>query len=383
MKREDRVARLEALLARVKANAAARGERPRSVLSYPPEPIAEEEDEGQPPLPILVVPRAPLADESTLQALSQRALALTTSDALAAAPTATGEDAWPVSVSPPSAPEAVAVAHDPVPDEPAPSHLERAVRDAAAEQLSPLLREAAAELRDHERRPMSEPPPPDDEEAQGLENAFFAAAELEPAALAPEPAMLPESTRPPPSRQPTSAPLVAAQPDRGNTMLWFGAAAGATLVLAATWLFQRKPDAPIREPPAREVAAESTPLPARTQERGAGPSAKVDPSPAPTSAPALSVTQPPIADPPDTSVLARDKGFLWVETTTPREVFVNGHTAGPSGRWLQVGCGLRNVRSAQPGPPPAGASFPIWTSEGHSVLIPCRSYTRVTLPTDP
>ncbi|MBL9023802.1 MAG: hypothetical protein JNL21_16530 [Myxococcales bacterium] len=392
MSREDRLARLEALLARVKANAALRGERPRSHLSIPPEALPHEEG-GAPPLPIFVsaLRPPPPADESTLEALSQRALALTTSDALVvdAAPPSPEEERWPESVRP-SMSEARS-APEPIVDEPSPSFLERAVRDAAAEELSsPLFRVAAEDLRDHERRPLSEIPPP---EASSTPPEITPKLDAAPAPSAAEPL-----TREPWFVEDEPAPAhpvpVAVERDGRGWLLWAGAAAGATLVVGASLLFRSAPmpaspvaGAATNRPVATDQAPRPGPAPAA--ESVAKPPATPDlasssplaSSPPLTSAP--SALPAAIPDPPETGGLARDRGLLWVETKTPREVFVQGNAAGASGRWLNVPCGLRNVRTAQPGPPPAGSSFPIWMSDGHSVLVPCRSFTRVTLPTDP
>ncbi len=387
------MARLEALLARVQANVAARGDRPRSILSYRPDPPTTV-DGGEPPLPIFVqrASRAPMADESTLEARSQRSLALTTSDDLMAsarAPEPIEEPGWPPSVRPLALDAQVVAAHEPIVEEPAPSRLERAVRDAAAEQLSPLLFEAAAELRHHERRPLSEPPP------AVLEHL-----------LAPRPIDVPVPEPPAPEWiEPTNEPARGAdryadldaafqprvpepaaparEPER-TWMLWAGAAAGAVLVLAAALLLR---DDPVEPEPARAptvAVAEPTDAPAHLEsapQPSARPAAVLSARP---SALAAAPTPPsPDFEPPDTSGLPVDRGLIWVDAQVVREVYVTGDAAGQTGKWLRVPCGLRNVRTAQPGPPPAGSSFPLWTSEGHSVLIPCRSYTRVTMPTDP
>lgn len=401
MRKEDRVARLEALLARVKANTAARGERPRSLLSYRP---AEPTDhDGSAPFPMVVGAKM-ITDEPTLEALSQRALALIAREApgsippisIVSAPSARRQstpghaippppptiedDAWPASVHPPPIEPEVAPARDVVVEEPAPTGLERAVRDAAAERLDPLLREAALDLRDHERR--TEPPVPP------IGDGDDAEAWREISRLPPLPQVDEDSERsfdaldaafhPPPPPQPGPA-------ESGRWMLWAGVAAGAALVLAATSLFGNRDGTVTKDrsagdaPTVTTSIADVAPPPRSAAPPPTGPAAE----PAPSASVMAARPIDPVPDPPDVSGLGVGRGLLWVESTSPREIFVNGNQAGASGKWLNVPCGLRNVRSAKQGPPPAGASFPMWTSDGHSVLVPCRSYTRVTMPTDP
>ncbi|NUO54350.1 MAG: hypothetical protein HOV80_36355 [Polyangiaceae bacterium] len=399
MKKEDRVARLEALLARVKANTAARGERPRSLLSYRP---AEPSDaDGTAPFPMRVGPRV-IPDEMTLEALSQRALVLIAREgpassppiAIVRAPSTPGhaipppppsieEDAWPPSVHPPAIEPDVAPARDFIVEEPAPMGLERAVRDAAAERLDPLLREAALDLRDHERK--TEPPVVP--EAEDDDQSWREISRLPPLPQVDEESeqsfdALDAAFHPPPP--PPQAPAPA---ESGRWMLWAGVAAGAALVLAATSLLGNRD-----QPATKERATGSTPTittsvsdvappPRSATPPPTGPAA--EPAPAPSASVMAARPIDPVPDPPDVSGLGVGRGLLWVEASSPREIFVIGNQVGASGKWLNVPCGLRNVRSAKQGPPPAGASFPMWTSDGHSVLVPCRSYTRVTMPTDP
>ncbi len=406
MKKEERVARLEALLARVRANTAARGERPRSLLSYRP---AEPTDaDGSAPFPMVVGPRV-MPDEMTLEALSQRALALIAREAPASTPPlplvktsparanvaashttpghaipppppALEDDAWPPSVHPPPIEPEVAPARDVIVEEPAPTSLERAVRDAAAERLDPLLREAALDLRDHERR--TEPPvrptsEDDDDEAWREISRLPPLPEVDEASERSLDA-LDAAFHPPPPPPPVPA-------ESGRWMLWAGVAAGAALVLAATSLLGNRDGAATKERVTDAIPALTTskpevaPPPRSATAPATGPAAE----PAPSASVMAARPIDPVPDPPDVSGLGVGRGLLWVESTSPREIFVNGNQAGASGKWLNVPCGLRNVRSAKPGPPPAGASFPMWTSDGHSVLVPCRSYTRVTMPTDP
>jgi hypothetical protein len=412
VKREDRVARLEALLARVRANTAARGERPRSLLSFRPEPPASETD-GPAPFP-MIVPSRLIHDEPTLEALSQRAQALTTGQvqpsatprptrasssrasfaatpevkpgqAIPPPPPASEDDVWPASVRPQQLEPEIAAARDPVIEEPPPIGLERAVREVTADPVDALLGEAALDLRGHERRTTEPPTAPAEEPAI--------------AGLPPEPFASPLPPPPPQhdvaadpfaaldrAFQPAPPPPPPQQPEPGRWTLWAGVAAGALVVLAGMSLL-RGDDPP---PPKRETVADATPAPERehvpslpASHPATPPATQTESAPAPSASMLAAEPILPIPDPPDVSGLGVGRGLLWVESKSAREVFVNGNQAGASGKWLNVPCGLRNVRSAKPGPPPAGASFPMWTSDGHSVLVPCRSYTRVSMPTDP
>jgi hypothetical protein len=40
---------------------------------------------------------------------------------------------------------------------------------------------------------------------------------------------------------------------------------------------------------------------------------------------------------------------------------------------------MRNVRLAKDGWPPPGKSFPMWSSEGVTVMVPCRAAFEITL----
>ncbi len=420
MKREDRVALLEALLDRVRANAAARGDRPRSILSFAPPAAPERTPEPAPSRAPPPLARAP--DENTMEALSVRAQLLT---AFAPTPVASHTETAPAesarapaaavvddgsrwrgqSAIPPPPPdpedEEVAPALDPVIVEPPPSHLERVVREVT-EQLSPLFTVAAEDLREHERRPSIAPSTVDPPPIPSVPTPTGPPAALEPprSALSAPPAAAPTewlqqspdppaaaearaphraSTEPPPA--PPMHPLTAPPPppDAGRSLLWLGVAAGAAIVLAGTWLLQDRRDVATRlPPPPPTVVVVASPPAAATP--AATPRALDPTSPRPALPPLPSVGR--VPDPPDLRGVALDRGFLWVEAPSPREVYVNGVHAGSSDTWLKVFCGLRNVRTAQPGTPPAGASFPIWTSGAHPVLVPCQSFTRVTMPTD-
>ena len=87
----------------------------------------------------------------------------------------------------------------------------------------------------------------------------------------------------------------------------------------------------------------------------------------------------PLATPPAIRYPASN-GLLWVQAPSPGRVFVQGIDAGPTGAFLEVSCGLRNVRVAKASPPPPGQSFPDWLGDAESVVIPCGSAHRVELP---
>lgn len=86
--------------------------------------------------------------------------------------------------------------------------------------------------------------------------------------------------------------------------------------------------------------------------------------PSSQSASARRVELPPLRDP-------ASFGWLRVEVSTPGRVYVQGLDVGPTGVALEVRCGLRNVRVAQAAPPPPGSSFPAWSGESKSVVVPC------------
>ncbi|MFO0554907.1 MAG: hypothetical protein U0271_41405 [Polyangiaceae bacterium] len=73
------------------------------------------------------------------------------------------------------------------------------------------------------------------------------------------------------------------------------------------------------------------------------------------------------------------QGLLWVDAHEPAEVYVNGGLVGPTSSYLKVTCGMKNVRLARVGVPPAGHSFPAWLTPGESVVIPCGGVNRVRL----
>lgn len=87
--------------------------------------------------------------------------------------------------------------------------------------------------------------------------------------------------------------------------------------------------------------------------------------------------------PADTPSLPESLGYLFVASPSKIPVYLNGVIAGDTQSWMKVGCGWRYLRLARRGAPPAGSSFPVWATEGRSVLVPCRGATRVELSEDP
>lgn len=88
-----------------------------------------------------------------------------------------------------------------------------------------------------------------------------------------------------------------------------------------------------------------------------------------------SAAPPPIARP-------KEIGRLWVDVDEPADVYVQGLKVGVSGTYVDVPCGLKNVRVARSTPPPPGHSFPLWLGEAKSVLVPCGGENRVKLRPD-
>ena len=89
-----------------------------------------------------------------------------------------------------------------------------------------------------------------------------------------------------------------------------------------------------------------------------------------------------MARPPALATVAdavNDRGALFVESPVPASVYVNGVLAGAANERLQVACGLRHVRLARPELPPPGQSFPMWTTDGISVLIACGGVTKAAI----
>jgi hypothetical protein len=87
--------------------------------------------------------------------------------------------------------------------------------------------------------------------------------------------------------------------------------------------------------------------------------------------------------PKDTPELPESLGYLFVSSKQKLPVYLNGLIAGDTQSWMKVACGWRYLRLARHGSPPAGSSFPVWATDGHSVLVPCRGATRVDLEPGP
>lgn len=178
----------------------------------------------------------------------------------------------------------------------------------------------------------------------------------------------------PPRRRPPKPPSMVVKIHGGL------AAVGVIGVVAVIWVILRSPPstgaleypAPLRSEVVRAEPAQSEPALTGAVASVSEPPPPAAPIPAPT----------PRAGPSpelDAAAVASDQALLRVQTEQPRYVFVNGRKVGESGAWLHVPCGWRHVRLADRGPTPPGESFPKWSHEGHSVLIPCGEATEVSL----
>ena len=103
----------------------------------------------------------------------------------------------------------------------------------------------------------------------------------------------------------------------------------------------------------------------------AAPSASTPPEPRP-----LPSAEPASAN---LSTLESDRGYVVVTTADPARVYFNGVLVGDANRTLEVACGWRNMRLAKPAMPGPGQSFPIWLGEGRPVLIACQGTTTLDM----
>jgi hypothetical protein len=265
----------------------------------------------------------------------------------------------------------------PNPEERAPeSELERAIREVADNPPSvdprALWDEAAMELRG--RRPTS--PPRED------------APSPAPAAPALPRAPLADELAPPPRPLTTSATVGEATrkrrrvrhetPPRVTTRTWVVALFVAT-AFAVSWALLRDPGTPTVPPSLGSSVVRVTPpapLPATAPTGSAATSTSAQPavssgtSPSRPTEPADVPSPPPLRSP-------SDHGWIRVEMREPVDVYLQGVLAGPSGRWIEVACGMKNARMARPGNPPPGHSFPMWLGEARTIRVPCGGDVRV------
>ena len=424
MRRSDRLARLHELLARVQRNAAERrGEVAASASgssddavhgSFAGEPI------DPPPARVLRAHLEPIppppASAADLVADDWSSLfARELSDPSPHAET-TGETSFPslIPPDPPPISEPTALAADRMaveeePVEPAPeSALERAVRIATEQRPQPpdpraLWLEAAEELR--ERRITV---PPEDEpvadaphvaEPRSAPPSATARRSTRPAPEShtetPTPIATFETTHTPASRafesvapspmsrrrrpaRPSPTPVEMAElPAEKPTPYWavvlLGCGVGLLFTLAyVAFRALDEPHAVAQAVPnatfATTATTTATPLPS---------------APSAVSAPSLPVASstPVVSSDPPLPVIKRpkDMGLLWVDSTVPVSVYVQGLPAGESGTYLEVPCGLKNVRLARRDLPPPGHSFPMWLGKAESVLVPCGAANRVKM----
>lgn len=435
MRRSDRLARLHELLARVQRNTAER-RREVAIISVARGVAVELPPSAPPPAPVLRAHLEPIppppASPADLGSTDDWSSLLTRelSDPNPLAET-TEETSFPSLVPPdpppPSDPEALDAFRNSTPysekppSEPAPeSQLERAVRIAAEQRPQPpdpraLWLEAAEELR--ERRitlppadeaptdevpeavtPPSTPPPATTTPIPSRRSVRPAAVES--AGETPTPIATFETTHAPAARafesvapapmsrrrrtlRPSPAPHVMGElPAERPTPYWAVVAlgCGVGILFTLAYLAFRALDQP------RGAVAQAVPnttLPSTTmvgaplmssppETHSAAPIATVE-----SSAP-LATSEPPMP------VITRpkDMGLLWVETPTPVSIYVQGLPVGENGRYLEVPCGLKNVRLARRDLPPPGHSFPMWLGKAESVLVPCGAANRVKMSSE-
>lgn len=273
------------------------------------------------------------------------------------------------------------------------SELERAVRRAAegrGHELE-LLAGAAYELR--ERRstvppreeeaeaeaPALHPPPPraSSDGSPAAEGAARAAETPAPRAVeAASPASRPARSGRRRAKSPVAPPPIeivaqAPRPPRRLGAYVGGALGLVALFLGGRWLLggEGRPQHGGADDPGATSGAPVAPSAART---APPPRSSVDAPRASTSAKDPRPAPPPIARP-------KEMGLLWVDVDEPSDVYVQGLKVGPSARWLEVPCGMKNVRVARSAPPPPGHSFPLWLGEAKTVLVPCGAENHVKL----
>ena len=158
----------------------------------------------------------------------------------------------------------------------------------------------------------------------------------------------------------------------GRWLGWGLAAAGAAGVAVASIVLVPRflPGSPTRDGTA-ETAQPPPSLPATSNTSAPLPSASAQPSASGSAAE---------APPPDASDLPPNMGYVLFASDRALHVYVNGHLVGETGQWLRIECEYRNVRFSDRTMPKIGSSFPAWTGEGHTVVVPCRSATRLTVP---
>ena len=425
MRRSDRLARLQELLARVQRNTAERRGGVAST-SLAREPLVDELPALSRPAPVLRAHLEPIppppAVPADLRSDPDDWCSLLTRELSDPNPLEDAEETTFPSLVPPepmvlaaavvSEPSPARVSEDPI--APAPeSQFEHAVRLAAEQRPEPpdpraLWLGAAEELR--ERR-NTLPPEDDLETAPGpatgqpeqatttpipshRRSVRPAAADSQPDAT-PTPIATFETARDsvipaPMSRRrhalrPSPTPVVMGDlPAQRPTPYWavvlLGCGVGLLFTLA--YVAFRALDQP-RGAAAQAVA--NTTLVARA---AATTNATTEPLPTsmPPALPSVSAPTSGVAvsnEPPIPAILRpKDMGLLWVDAASPVTVYVQGLPAGESGAYLEVPCGLKNVRLARRDLPPPGHSFPMWLGRAESVLVPCGAANRVKMSSE-
>jgi hypothetical protein len=410
VRRSDRLARLHELLARVQRNTAERrGEiaaaslaqaEPVELPSEPPAPVERRAREPIPPPPS----RPREADDwSSLLSddVSDASLFAEPSEETSF-PSLVPPDPLPISdanaLVTQSAPVAARV-HEEEPDDPAPeSQFEHAMRIAAEQRPQPpdpraLWLDAADELRERRITLPPEEEPEAESEPPPITTPPPPITTPPPASTTPIPHSR-RSARPPPmsrrrraAPRPSPAPIVMGElPVEKPTPYWavvlLGCGVGLLFTLA--YVAFRALDVP-RGAVAQAVPNTTLATTAAMSTTTASPPATQLPSPAPhvepasaapaSAAPALELPLPAIERP-------KDMGLLWVDAPSPVTVYVQGLPVGANGRYLEVPCGLKNVRLARSDPPPPGHSFPMWLGKAESVLVPCGGANRVKMSSE-
>ncbi len=299
-----------------------------------------------------------------------------------AEPEAVQERARLVSAAaPPAQPAAASPSDRPSDAPPATSEIEKAVRNAAETRPLPpapaaLWLEAAEELRERRTYPPSDEPSELPAQTPDVRPSTPSQG---------GPSVLEEERTGPVTQRPLSAkrrrrklsrPRAEAhelKPDSGRPTkrLWvvallFSLLGGAAVIAA----LRKQGTSASGATSASEVMSVAVPISAPSPAAAASSAAVV-----PTLLATLSASAPP---PP---VIARPKemGLLWVDTRAEVDVYVQGFPVGKSRRYLEVQCGLKNVRVARPDPPPAGHSFPLWLGRAETVLVPCGGLNRIRM----
>jgi hypothetical protein len=228
----------------------------------------------------------------------------------------------------------------------------------------------------------------------------------------PEPVKTEPTKAPPPKKRPetTKQPVVAqAEPTptppetkKGGLPGWLLVVAALLLIAAGAFVAMQKGWIPglgpqpgntgpttVTAPPTPTPAATPTAAPteATTPTPTAAPTADPTGEPAATAAPTADPTAAPTAAPTadpgaapakDPTKLPPTRGILVVNANKPALVFLTGKLAGATGEQLEVDCGTKFVRLADPASTDA-AKPPTWLTNGQPGMIACKALTTLTI----